>query len=376
MLALILPVAARAQAVDSAAAVDRVFARYATADGPGCAVGVARDGRTLIERAYGMANLEYDVANTPATVFETGSVAKQFTAAALVLLALDGRLSLDDPARKYLPELPDYGVPVTVRQMLNHTSGLRDWGSVAAAAGWPRGTRVHTHAHVLDIVSRQRSLNFPPGSEHDYSNTGYNLGAVIVERVSGEPFAEFTRRRIFEPLGMRHTGWRDDFTRTVKGRSTAYSPRGGDSGGFRLDMPFENVHGQGGLLTTVGDLLRWNEHLARPSEAVGGRALVDSMERQGRLTSGRRIEYALGLYVRSHGGRREVSHSGSTAGYRAFLARYPEQRLSVALLCNRGDANPTALARRVADASLPAAPALHPAFAGMDAESRPAPAEL
>src|ERR671914_2219039 len=163
-----------APATDSVTAVDRIFANWSSRATPGCAVGVARNGQTILERAYGMANLEYDVPNTPATIFEAGSVSKQFTAAAVALLAQQGKLSLDDDIRKYLPELPDYGTPVTIRQMLNHTSGLRDWGTVAAAMGWPRGSRVHTHAHVLDIVSRQESLNYAPGTEYLYSNSNYN----------------------------------------------------------------------------------------------------------------------------------------------------------------------------------------------------------
>src|SRR3712207_4585162 len=199
-----LPALAAAQSADtpatqdSAAAVDRVFSTWISRQTPGCAVGVARNGQTILERAYGMANLEYDVPNRPATIFEAGSVSKQFMAAAVALLAQQGKLTLDDDVRKYLPELPDYGTPITIRHMLNHTSGLRDWGTVMEIAGWPRGTRIHTHAHVLDIVSRQRALNFTPGAEYLYSNTGYNLLAILVERVSGTNFAEFTRRNLFE----------------------------------------------------------------------------------------------------------------------------------------------------------------------------------
>src|SRR6266540_6896034 len=185
-----------AQAVAVAPDVDRLFARF---DGntPGCAAGVSAGGRSVLQRAYGMADLEHDIRNTPETIFEAGSISKQFTAAAVLLLARDGKLSLDDPVRKYIPELPDYGVPLTIRHMLTHTSGLRDWGEVAGIAGWPRGKRAHTHAHVLDIVSRQKALNFTPGTNWSYSNTGFNLAAIIVSRVSGKPFAEFTRDRIF-----------------------------------------------------------------------------------------------------------------------------------------------------------------------------------
>jgi CubicO group peptidase (beta-lactamase class C family) len=344
LIAVASSAAAQTPAADSAAAVDRIFASWNTRQTPGCAVGVARNGQTVLERAYGMANLEYDVPNTPATVFEAGSVSKQFTAAAVALLAQQGKLSLDEEVSKYIPELPDYGTPITIRHMLTHTSGLRDWGTVALATGWPRGTRTHTHAHVLDIVSRQKALNYTPGAEYLYSNTGYNLAAVIVARVSGMSFAEFTRKNLFEPLGMSSTQWRDDYTRIVKNRATAYAR--GRQGEWRLDMPFEDVHGNGGLLTTVGDLLKWNENFVSPR--VGGVSFVRGLQQRGRLNNGREITYALGLVVDKYRGVSEVSHTGATGGYRAFLGRYPEQHLSVAVLCNAANANPS-MGQRIAD---------------------------
>ena len=337
---------ATAQSAQSPEArVDEVFARW-TNETPGCAVGVGLDGKAVLAKAYGMADLEHGVANATDTIFEAGSVSKQFTAAAVLILAEDGKLSLDDPVRTYVPELPDYGAPLTIRHMLTHTSGLRDWGSLAGMGGWPRGDRVHTHAHVVDILSRQTALNFPPGTRWSYSNSGYNLAAVIVSRVSGMSFAEFSRTRIFEPLGMASTSWRDDYTRIVPKRAVAYAGgRGG--GGYRLDMPFENVHGNGGLLTTVGDLLTWNEHLDRPSPANA--AHVGRQHEPAVLSTGRTLEYAYGLYVRPYKGVKEVSHSGSTAGYRAFLTRFPDQRVSVAVLCNAGNANATQFAHAVSD---------------------------
>jgi CubicO group peptidase (beta-lactamase class C family) len=326
--------------------VDRIFQRWTTST-PGCAVGAAVDGRPALTKAYGLADLEHDVKNTPETIFEAGSVSKQFTAAAVLLLVREGRLSLDDPARKYLPELRDYGTPLTVRHMLNHTSGLRDWGSVEAIAGWPRTTRVNTHAHVLEILGRQRALNFTPGTRWSYSNSGFNLAAVLVSRVSGMPFAEFSRTRLFEPLGMTHTSWRDDHTRVVKGRAIAYSD---ESDGFHIDMPFENVHGNGGLLTTVGDLLKWNENFTTPR--VGDAAFVKQQQEPGKFNDGRVHDYAFGLMVGLYKGVREVDHSGSTAGYRAHLSRYPDQHLSIAVLCNVTSGAATQYAREVADVYL------------------------
>jgi len=352
-----------AQAPPREAAVDAVFSRWTRAT-PGCAVGVGVNGKSVLERAYGMADLEHDVANAPDTIFEAGSVAKQFTAAAVLLLAQDGKLSLDDPVRKYVPELPDYGVPLTIRHMLTHTSGLRDWGAIAGIAGWPRGRRAHTHAHVLDIVSRQKALNFTPGSNWSYSNTGYNLSAIIVSRASGQSFAEFSRDRIFKPLRMTRTSWRDDYTRIVKHRAIAYSPQ---ADGFAQDMPFENVHGNGGLLTTVGDLLRWNENFVAPT--VGGKEFVAQQQTAAPVGDGR-SDYALGLYIGRYRGVPEVFHSGSTAGYRAFLTRYPKQNLSVAVLCNTGNANATQYAHAVAEAYLGSVVGPVPAVAA--APNRPA----
>ena len=230
--------------------------------------------------------------------------------------------------------------------MLNHTSGLRDWGSVASIAGWPRTTRVHTHAHVLEIVSHQQSLNFPPGSNWSYSNTGFNLAAILVSRVSGQSFPNFTAERIFKPLGMSHTSWRDDYTRIVKNRAIAYLEDREHRGEFKTGMPFENVYGNGGLLTTVGDLLKWNENFNEP--VVGDRALVELQQQPGKFNDGRTHGYAFGLYVGNREGLREVHHSGSTAGYSAFLTRFPDQKLSVAVLCNVAT-NATALAHSVAD---------------------------
>jgi CubicO group peptidase (beta-lactamase class C family) len=326
--------------------IDAVFARW-TPTTPGCAVGIAQDGKITLTRAYGSADLEHDVAIQPDTIFEAGSVSKQFTAAAVLLLAHENKLSLDDPVRKYIPELPDYGKPLLIRHMLTHTSGLRDWGSVAAIAGWPRTSRVHTHAHVLDIVSRQTALNFAPGERFSYSNTGFNLAAIIVSRVSGMSFPGFTRTHLFEPLGMTNTSWRDDYTRIVKGRAIAYREQ---DGVYHTDMPFENVYGNGGLLTTVGDLLRWQENFA--TARVGGPSFVREQETPGRFSDGRTHGYALGLYVGMHRGLRELFHSGSTAGYSAFLTRFPDERVSVAVLCNV-DTNATKLAHDVADVVLP-----------------------
>ena len=332
-----------AQTSDIGPKVDRIFTRY-DANTPGCTVGLGKDGKTLYTHGYGSANLEYHIPLTDSSVMESGSVAKQFTAAAMVLLQQDGRLSLDDDIRKYLPEVPDFGNTITIRHLLTHTSGLRDqWGLLGIEGRGP-GSQVHSAATTLDLVVHQKMLNFPPGSEYLYSNTGYALAGLIIQRVSGKSLQAFMQERLFAPLGMTHTQLRDDFTRVVPNRATAYAP---SDSGYKQDMPFTNMIGNGGVLSTMSDLLKWNENLDHPT--VGGPTFSHTLETRMRLTSGRTTPYALGLENVEYNGVREVSHSGSTAGYRTFLARYPDQHVSVAVWCSNASANPTALAHQVAD---------------------------
>lgn len=342
-LALLSPLALAAQERDLPSRIDQIFARY-DRNTPGCVMGVAKDGRTLYTQGYGSANLEYGVPLTASSVMESGSVAKQFTAAAVVLLQQDGKLALDDDIRKYLPEVPDFGRTITIRHLLTHTSGLRDqWGLLGIEGRGP-GSQVHSPMTTLDLVVHQKMLNFPPGTAYSYSNTGYALATLIIERVSGKSLQEFSQERLFGPLRMTHTQWRDDFTRVVPQRATAYSP---SDSGYHMDMPFTNMIGNGGLLSTVDDLLRWNENLDRTT--VGGPAFTQTLQTPMRLTSGRTTDYALGLGVGEYDGVHEVSHTGSTAGYRTFLGRYPDQRVSVAVWCNNSGANAGQLGHQVAD---------------------------
>jgi CubicO group peptidase (beta-lactamase class C family) len=335
---------------DAAERVKEIFAAYDHANAPGCVVGVSLGGAEVFRGAWGMADLEHNVALTPDSVLEAGSISKQFTAAAVLLLAEQGKLSLSDPVRKYIPELPDYGTPITIEQMLHHTSGLRDWGSVVEVAGWPRTTREYSNAWVVDIASRQKVLNYNPGDDWSYTNTGYNLLAVVVQRVSGKSLAQFTHDNIFVPLGMRTTSWRDDFQRIVPNRAIAYVQ---EDGSRRQQMPFENAYGNGGLLTTVDNLLRWNDRFS--VSKIGEASFVKSELEPGKLNDGRTTFYAAGLFLAEHDGTREISHSGSTAGYRAWLGFYPDRKLSVALLCNAAEANTVRLGHKVADVYLLAA---------------------
>lgn len=331
--------------------VDRIFQPVTRAGAPGCAIGIEKDGHVLLTRGYGTADLEHDVAITPATIFEAGSVSKQFTAASILLLAQQGKLALTDDARKYIPELPNYGAPITINDLLGHTSGLRDWGTVEAMAGWPRTTRVYTMDDILDIVAAQKKLNYAPGTFYQYINTDYDLLAIIVGRVSGESLPEFSRKYLFTPLGMTHSQWRDDFRRMVKNRAIAYEP--GDHGPRQL-MPFEDTYGHAALLTTVGDLLRWNQAL---SNGTLGAYVTRELQRRTRLNDGQPIVYARGLFIGTYRGEPAVFHDGLTAGYSTWLGRFPSSRLSMALLCNSKGIVSTPLAHSVADLFLPEPPA-------------------
>ncbi|HQU93078.1 MAG TPA: serine hydrolase domain-containing protein [Pyrinomonadaceae bacterium] len=330
------------------AGAERAFEKASktnTGPAPGCAVGVSLNGESVFEKAFGLAEMEHNISNTEKTIFESGSVAKQFTAAAIVLLQQDGKLKLDDPVRKFIPELPDYGKPLTIRHILTHTSGLRDWGSVMALTGAGRGDRVVTQRLALDVIYRQKALDFEPGAEYSYSNSGYQLAAEIVERASGQRFSDFMSDRIFKPLGMTNSSWRDDYRTIVPGRAQAYS-RDGNNKPWMLNMPIMNVVGNGGMLTTVGDWLKWNAAL---DSNTFGEPFVAAMETQGILNDGRKISYALGLDVGDHKGIKEVSHSGGTAGYQTYLARFPEKKVSVAALCNGFPPSASGIVGSVAD---------------------------
>ncbi|QWP77627.1 beta-lactamase family protein [Lysobacter sp. K5869] len=336
------------------AGTDRVFAQWNHPDTPGCGVAVYRDGAVAFRKGYGQANLELGVPIGADTVFDIGSTSKQFTAAALVLLERDGKLSLDDDVRKYVPELPDYGPTVTLSHLLHHTSGLRDYIDVQLLAGIAFDD-YSSDRQTLDLLSKQKALNFAPGSEYVYSNTGYFLAAEVVKRVSGKPLAQFARERIFEPLGMRDTRFRDDHTLPVRGRASAYGraevpagqtpPTGIER--YRIDLPNWDQVGDGSVLTTVGDLQRWDENFYRP--VVGDAAFLARLQQPGRLANGESIEYALGLMIGEHRGLKTVSHGGAWGGYRAQLLRYPERHLSVATLCNVAAADTETLAQRTAE---------------------------
>ena len=332
--------------------IDRLFARWDKPDSPGCAVGVLRDGRFVYERGYGMANLDYGVPITPRTVFYVGSVTKQFTAALAAMLAIDGKLQLDADIRRYLPEMPDYakryGVPVTVADLIHHTSGIRDMYGLMDLAG-KRLEDVTPDDSALALIARQKELNFTPGTAYSYSNSGYWLLGKILERVSGKPLRVLADERIFTPLGMTSTHFHDEPGHVMKNRAMSYEPDG--HGGFRISylQNFDKI-GAGGLYSTVEDLAKWDANFY--SHLVGGDTLQKLIHTRGILASGDTLIYAFGNEVSTYRGLRTDEHSGSMMGYKAHLLRFPDQHLSVIETCNLGSIDPGPIARQVAEVYL------------------------
>jgi CubicO group peptidase (beta-lactamase class C family) len=340
-----VPLGAQATSAQRAQ-VDAIFSRFTTAGSPGCVVGADQNGAALLRAAYGLADVERNVPMRTETLVEIGSVSKQFVAAALVLLEQDGKLDLDDPVSKYLPEFPDFrdlGGPVTIRQLLQHTSGVRDQIDLLTLIGRPYGSVAHTNAEVLELISRQRTLNFPVNTRYLYSNSGYTVSTLLVEKVSGKTLQAFTSERLFAPLGMPQAQWREDFRKIIPGRAFAYRF---SSLGWQQDYPFSNLHGAGGLITTVDEMLRWTSALH--GGRVGNGTTLTTMATPATLRDSSRTEYGLGLMVREWRGVREIAHSGSTAGYRAYLAHYPEAAVSIAMQCNAGNGDYVDLGRKFA----------------------------
>ncbi|CAN5661002.1 hypothetical protein BH23GEM9_BH23GEM9_23950 [soil metagenome] len=328
-----------------AAQVDAVFAAMTTGNTPGAAVAVIQDGRIVLERGYGNAQLEHQVPITPATVFHVASVSKQFAAFAVALLAQQGRLSLDDDIRSHLPELHDFGPRITVRHLIHHTSGVRDQWELLMMAGW-RIDDVITRDQIMAMMRRQRELNFEPGAEHLYSNMGYTLIAEIVERVTGGSFGEFLDAEVFAPLGMTHTHVHNDHEMIVPGRAYSYRPAQGGAGWRNAVLSYAN-QGATSLFTTAGDLARWLVNFE--TAQVGGPAIMEQMRQRGVLNSGDTIPYAFAISRAEYRGRTTWGHSGADAGFRSFVMHFPEDRLGVVVLSNAGNANPGRLAQAVAD---------------------------
>jgi len=348
-------------------AIDAVFSDYDKAGSPGCMLGVVGHGSFVYSRGYGRANIEHDVAFAPQTVFDIGSTSKQFLATAILLLVEDGRLSLDDDVRKYIPEVPDYGQTITIRHLLTHTSGLRDYITLMTLAGWQLED-LTTPAQALDIISQQKALDFRPGAEFAYSNTGFFLSSLIVQRVSGMGLAAFAAERIFSPAGMSATRYMDDHAAIVPHRAGGYEPAGT---GFRVALSNWEQLGDGAVQTSIADLLKWDANFYAPR--IGGERLVRALQEEGHLAGGKPIGYGLGLFLGQYRGLPTVRHGGSWAGYRAELLRFPGEKTSVMVLCNLATADPEERANRVADIVLRGRltePAPRPHPAGPDPDTR------
>ncbi len=324
--------------------VDSLFSAYSGSTVPGASVVVIADGRVVLRRAYGMANLEQRVAATPETDYRLASVSKQFTAMAVMLLAQDRKLRYDQPARDFLPELPAAAQPVTVRHLLNHTSGLWDYEDLI-----PDSRTVQLDDRdVLTLLASQDSLYFPAGSQYRYSNSGYVLLGVIVARVSGMSFPEFLRTRIFQPLGMRATVAHVERSDTVPRRAYGYSPSGGAF--VQTDQSVTSATlGDGGIYTNVDDMTRWDQALSGGDTPLVDAATLELATTPPHLPAGADTQYGFGWFIDRYRGEKRWRHTGETSGFRNAIQRFPGRRLTVIVLTNRSSGEPAAIAERIAD---------------------------
>lgn len=330
--------------------IDDVFKAFNKTT-PGCAIAVTKNGKIIFSKGYGMANLEYGIPIEPSTIFHIASESKQYVAFCLLLLEQQGKLSLDDDIRKYLDYVPDFGKKISIKQLIHHTSGLRDQWQLLANAGWQLDD-VITLEHVVKLVSKQRALNFNPGDEHMYCNTGYTLMGEIVAKVSGKSLRDFAKENIFSKLDMNNTHFHDNYRELVKGRAYSY---------FGIGLRFESaplnysIVGATSLFTTVEDEVKWLNNY--DSAKIGGKALIEKMYETIVLNNGKKINYAFGIAIDEWKGWKRIGHGGADAGYRTYACRFPEEQLGIAVFSNLGSNNPTQIATQVADILLPAKPA-------------------
>ncbi len=338
-----LSISSAQSADDLGKQVDALFEPWNSTEKPGASVAVVKDGKIIFKKGYGMANLEYGIPNTPATVFHIASVSKQFTVFAIMLLQKDGKLSLEDDIRKYIPEVPDFGKTITLRHLAAHTSGMRDQWNLLVMAGW-RFDDVITKEHILKMVEKQKDLNYNPGDELYYCNTGFTLLAEVVARVSGKSFADFTRERIFEPLKMTSTLFYDDHEKIVKNRAYSYYK---DGDVYKKSvLSYANV-GATSLFTTVEDLSLWAMNFQAP--VVGDEEIFKTMNTQTVLNNGKVENGALGQFITPYRGLNQIEHGGADAGYRTYMGRFPDQHFAVIVFSNEAAFRPGSLAMKIAD---------------------------
>ncbi|MDE2700960.1 MAG: serine hydrolase [Gemmatimonadota bacterium] len=326
------------------AKVDQVFAEWDRPDSPGAALSVIKDGEIIYKRGYGMANLEYDIPIAPTTIFDIASVSKQFAGFAIATLLHEGKLALDDDIRMHLPDIPDFGTKITIRHLVHHTSGLRDWVQALVIAGGEMDD-VISFKHILKMVRRQKELNFEPGTAFLYSNTGYNLLAEIVEKITGDSFREWTDANIFKPLAMTSTHFHDDHEMIVKNRAYSYLSVKDD--GFKNAVNNLTALGSSSLYSTVEDLSKWI--LNFDDAQIGGQAVVEQMHQRGVLNNGKQISYAFGLDIGEYRALKTAGHGGSWRGFRSHLIRFPAQKFGIVILCNLETFTPLNLAKKIAD---------------------------
>jgi len=327
------------------AKIDEVFSDYAKPNSPGCALGVYRNGSIAYAHGYGVASLELGVPINPQTVFDIGSTSKQFTAFSILLLQQQGKLSVDDDIRKFMPEIPDYGTRITLHHLMTHTSGMRDYAGLFDLAGVPEQNLTNDQDAIALIV-RQKALNFMPGDEWDYSNTGFFLLSQVVKRVTGKTLRDFDQENIFTPLGMASTQIFNDHTLVIPHRATGYT-YDREHKRFGVEMSNFEQTGDGSIQTSVEDLQKWDENFY--TGKLGGSDLIKQMQVVGKLNNGEEQEYAGGLEITKYRGEPAVRHGGAWAGYRAELLRFPRQHTSIVVLCNVAQSVPEKRANRVAD---------------------------
>lgn len=332
---------------EKALQIDSLFMSWNRPDHPGGAVGIMKEGKVIYSKAFGLASLEYLVPNTPGTRFNIASVSKQFTSMGIVLLQMQGKLSMDDDIRKYLPEVPDFGDTITIRHLMHHTSGLRSLHALLGLAGW-RGDDTRTNEDLLRLMKKQRDLNFPPGNEYLYSNTGYMFMADIIERVSGEKFPDWMLAHVFLPLGMIHTYVEDDYSRVVPSNATSYY--GNDDSEFSRAVEYWGYVGSGNMHSTTGDLMTWLGYYYHAPE--GWEDAFALMQTRGVLNNGDTLNYALGIVVDEYTSHKRLQHGGSIGGYRSMVQTFPDQELNLVLLTNFSSSDAGSRISRMADMML------------------------
>ncbi len=348
VIVFLLSFAANADSMDLDAkqqAVDEKFSSWDSDQVPGAGLGVFKDGQVVYARGYGMANLEHNIANDENSVFRIGSTSKQFTAACIVLLEMQGKLKFSDSLDKYFPDFPAYAKEVTIQHLLNHTSGVRDYLTLAGLKGLGDDD-YYQDQHVESWLAAQQALNFEPGEEDLYSNSGYWLLGQIVNKAAGMNMADYAEQEIFRPLGMNSTHFHNDHNQIVKNRAAGYAPTEAP-GQYRISMTTLDMIGDGGIFTSIADIKKWDD--AYYQSDVLSPQFWQTMTTVGQLNDGKQLNYAAGLIMGEYKGLKTISHGGAFVGFRAELLRFPEQKFTVAVFANRADANPTARAFQVAD---------------------------